>query len=87
MLSEFGGRLEHSNVRGYFGQRWSLYHHGHVSFLVLLVYRSCHIGKLYPFINVSCHLALSVKTIHNPVKKTGGMDFFVILEKGIKKDE
>ena len=73
-----------SNVRGYFGQRWSLYHHGHVSFPVL--HRSCHIGKLYPFIKVSCHFALSVKTINNPVKKTGGINSFVILEEGIKKD-
>ena len=76
--------MEHSDVRGYFGQRWSLYHHGHVSFPVL--HRSGHIGKLYPFIKVSRHYALSVETIHNPVKKTGGLNFFVILEEGIKKN-
>ena len=42
-----GRGLEHSYVRGYFGQRWTLYHHWHLGILVL--HWPCHSRKLYPF--------------------------------------
>ena len=48
ILDALWGGLERSNVRGYCGQRGTIYHHWNAS--ITLLYWSCYIGQLYPLL-------------------------------------